>query len=408
MRPLWQPPVPFPDYLSGRRIALFPPQVPCVDRFFYNHMSAYSRLLLSIRFAFLPTLCLAGWAAASSTLVANNLENTASGPALNRIAFGSCAHQGRPQPVWQHVIENSPDLWIWAGDNIYADTEDAALYLEKFSLLDAQPGYQKLRQSTSHILATWDDHDYGVNDGGREFPMKAEFQKLFLDFFEVPPEDPRRSREGIYGSRLYGSQGQRLQVILLDTRYHRSPLARSEIPHPDFGNYLPYLPIDSSDSTMLGEAQWHWLEETLKQPADLRLIVSSIQFIAEQHPFEKWANLPRERQRMLELIRRTRANGVVFLSGDRHHAELSRLHLPGLYPIYDLTSSGINQSHRRKDSTRPPEANSHRLGDIHHGHHFGMLNIDWQSPSPSLSLSIIDDQGKPAIFHRIALDTLRF
>ncbi len=47
---------------------------------------------------------------------------------ISRIAFGSCAGQDQPQPIWEAVLAQDPQLWIWAGDNIYGDTEDMELF----------------------------------------------------------------------------------------------------------------------------------------------------------------------------------------------------------------------------------------------------------------------------------------
>jgi alkaline phosphatase D len=145
---------------------------------------------------------------------------------LSRIAFGSCAKQDRPQPIWEAVVESQPQLFLMIGDNIYGDTDDMELLWKKYQMLDAQPGFQKLR-ATCPVMGTWDDHDYGVNDGGVEFPKKRESQQLCLDFFQVPKDSPRRQREGVYHAEVFGPPGKRVQIILTDSRYFRSPLKRS-------------------------------------------------------------------------------------------------------------------------------------------------------------------------------------
>src|SRR5438128_6140437 len=84
---------------------------------------------------------------------------------LSRIAFGSCARQDKPQPIWEPIVATRPDIYLSLGDTIYGDTVDMALMKKKYDMLAAIPGWQKLTK-TCPILATWDDHDYGVNDGG--------------------------------------------------------------------------------------------------------------------------------------------------------------------------------------------------------------------------------------------------
>lgn len=327
-----------------------------------------------------------------------------------RVAFGSCAYQGRAQPIWEYVLESNPDIWIWAGDNVYADTEDPGEFREAYAQLEAQPGYAALKATGLPILGTWDDHDFGVNDGGREYPQKALAQQFFLDFLGVPEDSLRRQREGIYHSeRIRHESGKIVQVILLDTRTHRSPLTR--YPADEGWNRGAYKPDRDRDATILGEVQWQWLEALLREPADLRLIVSSIQFVSDEHRWEKWSNFPEERRKMLRLIEDTEAEGIIFLSGDRHHAELSRIPAgEDLYSLYDLTASGLNQSRRPEPGQprRMSETNRYRVGTMFRGHHFGLLEIDFEALDPVIHLAIIDDRAERVIQETVRLAELDF
>jgi len=324
---------------------------------------------------------------------------------VTRIAFGSCVREHRPQPIWNVVVAAKPDLFLYIGDNIYGDTEDMDVLKAKWDRLASDAGYQLLRK-TCPILATWDDHDYGVNDGGAEYPTKAQSQQVFLDHFDEPADSPRRKREGVYDAKTFGPKGRRVQIILLDTRYHRSPLKRR--PGGRTKGFGPYLPDDNPQLTMLGDAQWKWLRTQLKQSADLRIIASSIQFVPEQHGWEMWANHPRERQRMLQLIRDTQAGGVVFISGDRHKAEISRLapnDVGPTYPIYDITSSSLNQPSGGDLS----EPNRHRIAsDAMFGHiNFGLIEINWDAATPTVTFSVRGDDGEAKITHTTSLRSLQ-
>ena len=319
---------------------------------------------------------------------------------LTRIAFGSCADQNKPQPIWATILRSKPDLFLFLGDNIYADTEDMEVMRAKYARQAAIPGFRKLRQ-TVPVLATWDDHDYGINDGGSEYSKRAESQQLFLNFFGEPKDSPRRKREGIYDAKLFGPPGKRVQIILLDTRYFRSPLRRSSSEQEGQGSY-----ISDSDpaKTMLGEAQWRWLEGELRIPAEVRIIVSSIQVVPEDHGWEKWANFPLERQRLFELISKTGAAGVIFISGDRHLAELSMMDGGVGYPLYDVTASALTNSSKR---WRPYETNRHRVGTMNWGDNFGLITVDWNRADPQISLQIRDVAGDVAIQRKIYLSTIR-
>jgi alkaline phosphatase D len=262
----------------------------------------------------------------------------------------------------------------------------------QYDKLAGLPGYQKLLK-TCPLLATWDDHDYGGNDAGTDYPKKIESQQILLDFLGEPRDSPRRKQEGIYHARVFGPSGKRTQVILLDTRYFRSALKKKEKFIPSEGGYIPNT---DPDATFLGAPQWKWLEEQLRVPAELRLLVSSIQVVAEDHGHEKWMNIPSERERLFKLLADTRAGGAVILSGDRHLAELSVMDAGLGYPLYDLTASGLNQASRRWQTGNQP----HRVATMNFGDHFGMVTVDWERADPIVGLQIRDADGDVTIQRR--------
>ncbi|NJM25998.1 MAG: alkaline phosphatase family protein [Bacteroidia bacterium] len=123
---------------------------------------------------------------------------------ISRIAFGSCSHQNDADQMWPDVLAMKPQLWIWGGDNIYGDTHDMEAMRKKYDLQKAAEGYWKLRRFCP-IIGTWDDHDYGVNDGGKNFNKKKESKDLFMEFMDVSPRDPMRTHEGVYSSYTFGT-----------------------------------------------------------------------------------------------------------------------------------------------------------------------------------------------------------
>ena len=177
------------------------------------------------------------------------------------------------------------------------------------------------------IIAIWDDHDYGANDAGGDFPYRQQSAALFRSFWQVPDTSPRGQRDGLYDAFTFGPPGQRVQIIVLDLRSFRSSLKPTD--ERGAAGKERYLPDPDPAKTMLGEAQWTWLGERLREPADLRLLVSSIQVLPEGHGWERWGNLPLERERLLELIEASGAGGVVILSGDRHLGALYQRTAPG-------------------------------------------------------------------------------
>jgi alkaline phosphatase D len=314
----------------------------------------------------------------------------------SRIGFGSCADEDKPQPVWEAVVASEPDLFVMLGDNVYADTTDMAQMRAAYAKLAAKPGFQKLRADTP-VLATWDDHDYGANDAGSEYPMKEESKQIFLDFFGEPADSERRSRPGIYGAWTWEAEEHRLQVILLDCRTFRTRLA--EVVDKDarkaqkMGVYQPLR-----EGTMLGEDQWRWLEQQLRAPADLRLIGTSTQLLGEFNGYEAWANLPHERERMLRLLEETGAGvNAILLSGDTHWGELSRVR-NGDHDLYEVTSSGLTETW----PTFGP--NEHRVGEPFTLANFGLVTIDWDA-GPLVTLEVRDVGGEVQITQEVKLPT---
>ena len=142
------------------------------------------------------------------------------------ISFGSCNKQYVENILWNEIAKNNPKVWIWGGDNVYSDTDSMPKLKADYEMQWRQKGYKELVNSVD-VLATWDDHDYGLNDGGVEFYKKKESQQEFLDFLKVPKDDIRRNQEGVYHSKTYKTNQGSIKVIVLDTRYFRTGLTVS-------------------------------------------------------------------------------------------------------------------------------------------------------------------------------------
>ena len=316
-----------------------------------------------------------------------------------RMSFGSCADQRRPQPIWQAILAEQAGFHLFGGDNVYASEQPWSLANLQAAYAQAAQiqGMAQLMRSVPS-MAIWDDHDYGLNDGGAEFAGKQDAKKALLDFFQYPANHPLRSRDGLYDARIVQAGALRVQIILLDTRWFRSPLRRPLV--PGLPGQERYLPDDSPEKTMLGAAQWAWLEAQLRQAADLRLVYSGIQVLADGHGWERWGNLPRERVRLFELITQTRAQGVVFLSGDRHIGAIYRQQQGAPYPLWDITSSGLTHAW-----SGASEAGPNREGDLVRVNHYGLIELD--PAQKTVSLQLKDAQGTSLRQINIALKDLQ-
>jgi alkaline phosphatase D len=323
---------------------------------------------------------------------------------LTRIAFGSCLAETRPQPILKQVAAANPDLFIFMGDNVYADhywgrwlkapNKDAINHA--YELQSRNPEFKEFIAQQIPLLATWDDHDYGLNDAGGELPLayKKLAKTALLDFFAVPGDAPVRKRAGLYQSLTFGPDGRRVQIILLDTRWFRSPLTKTD--QRGAKGKERYLQDWDADKTMLGDAQWRWLAAELRKPADLRLIVTSIQLMAEAHGYERWGNLPLERDRLYELVVETGADNVVLLSGDRHVGGFYHRILTPDLAIYEATSSSLNRSFTHWSDERGP----FQMGPMVGPANFGVIDIDWAAQS--FGIKLVGEDGET--LRRIAVE----
>ena len=296
-----------------------------------------------------------------------------------KIAFGSCYRNGKNPEIWKTIAETSPAAFLFLGDNVYADTADMAEMRAEYQQLLDEPNYAKFSKERP-VIAIWDDHDYGENDAGAEFKAKDGAKLEFMRAFGVAEDHPMRTRGGVYHSVLFTDGEKKVQVILLDTRFFRSPL-KSEMR----GRMKAYLPDADPKKTILGDEQWAWLKKELKEPADLRLVCSSIQVIADYHPFEKWANFPHERERLLEEL--GEASGkVMMLSGDRHMGEVAVVG-----DVMEVTSSGLTNA----GGGRKASVHEARIGNRVGKRNFGLLEIDWKKEgAPTVRPRLLGADGK--------------
>lgn len=281
-----------------------------------------------------------------------------------RFGLGSCIHQDEPQPIWRAVKKDNLDGFIFLGDNVYGDSP--SLKLNKMAR-----AYNKQKNNfpawlmEKDILAIWDDHDYGKNDGGSEYKLKKEAQELFLEFWDIPENDIRQSREGIYFDVIKNLDDMKIHIIGLDTRYFRSELK---------GSKSSYKDNTDNDATVLGKSQWKWLTSSLKKDSDLVILLTSIQLLATEHRFEKWSNFSLERKRLIDLIESS-SKQVVVISGDRHRG--------GIYQynnIYEITSSSMNKP------VKGAETDALLIGKTHYEENYGIISINTESSQIKLDL----------------------
>ena len=336
---------------------------------------------------------------------------SAASDTISRIAFGSCAMQFKPQPVWDVIAQQKPDLFLFIADAVYADYDGKKAFVpteetlkRDWGLLANESHYKRFRKHIP-IMATWDNHDYGKHDGGVEFELKDLTKKHLLDFFYEPKDSLRRKTPGIYEAKVFGPPGKRLQVIMLDTRYFKDAAIKDKRSKSEksalglSGSLGKYVPNINPDVTLLGKDQWLWLEKQLRVPAEIRLLVSSTQVVADKKGMDEWGNYPLERQRLFDLIARKNVKNLIILSGNVHYSEISKVN-NDKHELVDFTSSGLTHTNKAYAKVKNP----YRVANVYDDINFGIVEIDWDAkPSAKIKLSAKSLQGETVIEYTLPL-----
>ena len=305
-------------------------------------------------------------------------------PNVYSIGFGSCLTQERSMPIFNTIKSENYDIFLMLGDNVYGDTDSN-------DLIELRDAYDRQRTNFDNLdlnfpfEAIWDDHDYGKNDGGKEYIYKEEAEQLFLDFWNISENDVRRSRPGLYFEWIEEIDGLTVQMLFLDTRFFRDAL----LPTDEKGapGKERYLPQTDTSTSMLGDVQWNWLEQKMATEVDHRIIVSSIQFLAMGHGWEAWKTMPHERQRLIDLIDQSSSDSVLFISGDRHRGGLYQLTSASGKNIVEMTSSSLNLSF-----TNNEEAGPLRVGPTFVQENYGEMLLNKETNEMTVNLK--DNQGQ--------------
>ena len=308
-------------------------------------------------------------------------------PPAFRIAIGSCAYvndppydrPGRPyggdDEIFATLSRQKPDLMIWMGDNIYyreADWLSEEAMRHRYAHTRALAELQPLLASVHHY-ATWDDHDYGPNDSDASFRLKEASLRIFKDYWANKTYGSSEA-PGVFGRFEWGD----VEFFMLDDRYHRAP------------NDWPLGP----DKVMFGEPQMRWLLESLRSSqATFKIVVNGNQVLNPSTFHETLTSFPSDQKRLLDFIRENRVNGVLFLSGDRHHTELLRRVEPGMYTLYDFTSSPLTAGTHRdeREASNPARVPGTWVTGVRN---FGLIDVSGPAEDRRLTLRAIDLTGR--------------
>jgi alkaline phosphatase D len=317
-----------------------------------------------------------------------------------RIAVGSCAYVNdppydRPDPpyggdyqIFRAIAEQRPDVMLWLGDNVYlreGDWTSEAGIRRRYAHTRALPELQPLLASAFQ-LAIWDDHDFGSNDADRTYPLRETSLQVFRDYWANPSYGTLET-PGVFTRVEWGD----IELFLLDDRFHRS---------------ANRLPDADPAKRMFGAAQLRWLEEALAgSGATFKIVVNGNQMWNPITNYEAFGHFAAEQAELLAFLEQMKIPGVVFLTGDRHATELLRRDVPGLYPLYEFTSSPLTSgaSRNEKEKDNPARVPGTWVTE----RNFGLLEVTGQPKARVLTLRTLDAQGKELWRHAIREDELR-
>ena len=300
------------------------------------------------------------------------------------VAVGSCVYindqpydrkgeaYGQNTDIFQSIHKKDPDLMLWLGDNTYYreadwDTKTGMHYRNTHTrkTVDMQP-----LLANTHHYATWDDHDYGPNDHNRTFIHKAMSLEVFQRFWANP---------------TYGFLDESCAVTMwswadvdfymLDDRWFRS------------ANH-----IKSNEKNYFGKKQIDWLIENLKASrANFKIIGNGGQVLNPAKKYENYANYEEERAYFLKRLTEENIWGLYFLSGDRHHTELTEIPRPNNYPLRDLTVSPLtSSSHSSEDEGNVYQQDETLVTE----QNFAILRFEGTRKERIMHSDIFDRKGK--------------
>ncbi|MEM1054688.1 MAG: alkaline phosphatase D family protein [Bacteroidota bacterium] len=300
---------------------------------------------------------------------------------------------GGSTEIFETIRAMSPDAMIWLGDNVYlreVDWWSPEGIDYRYAHAREETNLQPLLASTVHY-ATWDDHDYGPNDSDRSYVHKEAALETFARFWP----NPTYGMPGVPGV-FTQFQIADAEFFLLDDRWYRAP------------NGTP-----PSDRVYWGEKQLQWLLDALTfSDAPFKVVANGGQMLNPVQVFENVSALaPHERTTLLEQIEARGIEGVVFLSGDRHHSELIQIDRAGTYPLLEYTSSpltaGASTFATREDS---PEYNNPARVDgtlVAGERNFGTLSFTGPRNDRTLTMRAYDAEGAMLWEHAVSQSDLR-
>ena len=286
---------------------------------------------------------------------------------------------GKDSSIFEPMSKEKAAFMLWLGDAWY--TREVDYYSEwglryRASHDRAVPIMQNFLKSMPQF-AIWDDHDYGPNDIGKNYILKDASRKVFNSYFCNPSAG--ENGQGTYTMTSWGDA----DIFMTDDRWWRSA---DKLKDSIDGKPNP-------QKRMLGEQQMEWLKNSLLfSTATFKIIAVGSQVLNPVSPFDTWGDFPSEYQEMIDFLNEYKINGVIFLTGDRHHSEIIKVDRPATYPLYDITVSPLTSGTHKFGG--PEKNNSYRVLGIEEKQNYARFSFSGMRGNRKLTVEFLGLKGE--------------
>lgn len=305
--------------------------------------------------------------------------------------IGSCAYFNEPvydrpgkpyggdSSIFEPMAKEKAAFMLWLGDAWYTREVD---YFSEWGLWyrashdRAVPVMQNFLKSMPQF-AIWDDHDYGPNNFGTNYILKEASRTIFNKYFCNPSSG--ENGQGIYTMTSWGDA----DIFMTDGRWWRSA--------DDMKDSIEGKPDLSKQ--MLGKQQMDWLKNSLLySSATFKIISVGSQVLNPVSSYETWWKFSTEYNELMNFLKDNKINGVVFLTGDRHHSEIIKVERPGTYPLFDITVSPLTSGTHSFGGAE--KNNPYRVIGIDEKQNYAKISMTGKRNERKLTVQFFDVKGK--------------
>ena len=293
---------------------------------------------------------------------------------------------GKDSSIFEPMAKEKAAFMLWLGDAWYTREVD---YYSEWGLWNrashdrAVPITQNFLKSMPQF-AIWDDHDYGPNDIGKNYILKDASRKVFNSYFCNPSSG--ENGQGTYTMNSWGDA----DIFMTDDRWWRSADRMKDSINDPQG--LPGRK-PNPDKRMLGAQQMEWLKNSLLySTATFKIIAMGSQVLNPVSPFDTWWDFPAEYDELMDFLKEYKINGVIFLTGDRHHSEIIKVDRPGTYPLFDITVSPLTSGTHKFGG--PEKNNPYRVLGIDEKQNYGKFSFSGIRGSRKLTVEYLGVKGE--------------